>query len=89
MSYSDDVANNLHLVSHDAFNAPEFDKSTGSEDRAWKSTLRKTSHRKMRARWKDEPPHFRMIWRSSYSISLQGPLFCFEAFENIGAQPLS
>ncbi|KAL5251137.1 hypothetical protein ACHWQZ_G016753 [Mnemiopsis leidyi] len=36
----------------------------------WKNALRQRSHRKMRERWKDMPPHFRTVWRESYTKSL-------------------
>ena len=36
----------------------------------WKNALRKRSHRKMRARLKEMPPHFRTVWRDSYTKSL-------------------
>ena len=36
----------------------------------WKNALSLRSHRKMRARWKDMPPLFRTVWRSSYTKSL-------------------
>ncbi|KAL5262710.1 hypothetical protein ACHWQZ_G008195 [Mnemiopsis leidyi] len=36
----------------------------------WKNALRQQSHRKMRERWKDMPPHFRTVWRESYTKSL-------------------
>ena len=28
----------------------------------WKNALRQWSHRKMREKWKDMPPHFRTLW---------------------------
>ena len=36
----------------------------------WKNALRQRSHRKMRARWKDMPPHLRMVCRGSHTKSL-------------------
>ncbi|KAL5246660.1 hypothetical protein ACHWQZ_G018767 [Mnemiopsis leidyi] len=36
----------------------------------WKNALRQRSHRKIRERWKDMPPHFRTVWRESYTKSL-------------------
>ena len=36
----------------------------------WKNAIRQRSHRKMRARLKDMPPHFRTVWRNSYTKPL-------------------
>ena len=36
----------------------------------WKTALRQRSHRKMRGRMKDMPPHFRTVWRDSYTKPL-------------------
>ena len=36
----------------------------------WKTALRQRSHRKMRGRLKDMPPHFRTVWRESYTKPL-------------------
>ena len=36
----------------------------------WKYAIRQRSHRKMRARLKDMPPHFRTVWRDSYTKPL-------------------
>ena len=33
----------------------------------WKTALRQRSHRKMRGRLKNMPPHFRTVWRESYT----------------------
>ena len=37
---------------------------------AWRNALRQRSHRKMRDRLKDMPPHFRTVWRPSHTKSL-------------------
>ena len=36
----------------------------------WKNALRQRTHRKMRERLKDMPPHFRTVWRPSYTKPL-------------------
>ena len=36
----------------------------------WKNALRQRSHRKMRERLKDLPPHFKTVWRESHTKSL-------------------
>ena len=36
----------------------------------WRNALRQRSHRKMRDRLKDMPPHFRTVWRPSHTKSL-------------------
>ena len=36
----------------------------------WKNALRQRTHRKMRERLKDMPPHFRTVWRPSYAKPL-------------------
>ncbi|KAL5270508.1 hypothetical protein ACHWQZ_G001281 [Mnemiopsis leidyi] len=40
----------------------------------WKNALRQRSHRKMRERWNDMPPHFRTVWRETYTKSLSAEL---------------